>query len=251
MASESHLVAEAQTGRCSHSAVPKITAIEVRLVDVSQTIRTSYDLVADRYAAEIGEELHAKPLDRALLDAIAELAGDGLLLDVGCGPGHVTRYLVSRGSRAVGIDLSPAMCKIAGMASVPVAVGDMVDLPVRVGVVAAIVSMYSVIHLEDAKRLAAYTEFARVLRPGGHALIAFHTSDADSAPGQARTMTDWWGHEVQLTFRFLDPVAETDALTRVGLRLVARLDRSPLPGVEHASERTYLLLAKPSDGADQ
>ena len=83
--------------------------IEVRFVDVSQTTRTSYDLVADRYAAEIGEELHAKPLDRALLDAIAELAGDGLLLDVGCGPGHVTQYLVSRGSRAVGIDLSPAI----------------------------------------------------------------------------------------------------------------------------------------------
>jgi len=35
--------------------------------------RASYDRVAERYAAEIGDELRGKPLDRALLDGFAEL----------------------------------------------------------------------------------------------------------------------------------------------------------------------------------
>jgi hypothetical protein len=29
--------------------------------------------------------------------------------------------------------------------------------------------------------------------PGGHALIAFHTRDAETAVGESRTMTKWWG----------------------------------------------------------
>ena len=110
---------------------------------------------------------------------------------------------------------------------------------------AGIICLYAVIHLDTAQRAAAYGEFARVLRQGGHALIAFHTSDADVAAGGAATVTEWWGCDVELTFRFLDPAAETRALAAAGLELVARLDRAPHPGVEHASERTYLLLRRP------
>jgi len=37
-------------------------------------------------------------------------------------------------------------------------------------------------------------------------------------------------------------VAEVAALGRAGLALTARLDRAPIPGVEHPSERSYLLV---------
>ena len=39
--------------------------------------RRSDDLVADAYAAAIGDELRGKPFDRALLATVAELAGAG------------------------------------------------------------------------------------------------------------------------------------------------------------------------------
>ena len=78
----------------------------------------SYDLVAERYAAEIAGELTHKPLDRGLLDAVAELAGGGPVADVGCGPGHVAAYLAGRGARTVGLDLSPGMCAVARGAGV-------------------------------------------------------------------------------------------------------------------------------------
>jgi SAM-dependent methyltransferase len=211
----------------------------------STATRRSYDAVAERYAAEIGDELDGKPLDRALLDAFVELACDGPVVDVGCGPGHATAHLARRGAQALGVDLSPGMCAIARRSTaLPYAAADMTVLPIRSQAVNGILCWYALIHLAEAERAAAYAEFARVLRPGGHALVAFHTSDAGTRPGQATHLTEWWAHPVDLTFRFLDPAAETAALARAGLTLTARLDRAPHPGTEHASQRSYLLLRR-------
>ncbi|ANZ39203.1 hypothetical protein BBK82_27150 [Lentzea guizhouensis] len=199
--------------------------------------RRAYDLVADRYTAELGAELGGKPLDRALLDALAGLA-DGPVLDVGCGPGHVAAYLADR-VPVVGVDLSPRMC---AHASVPVCAGDMTALPFQARAFSALVCFYAVIHLNAEERATAYQEFARVLAPGGHALIAFHVRDAETGSGQEKKLTRWWDHDVDLTFRFLDPERETAALAEAGLVLTARLDRAPDSRVEHASDRCYLLV---------
>jgi SAM-dependent methyltransferase len=208
--------------------------------------RRSYDQVAARYAREIGPELAGKPLDRGLLDAVAELAGGGLVADIGCGPGHVAAYLARRGALVAGFDLSPAMCRVTRATGVPAGAGDLARLPIQSGALGGLVCLYAVIHLDGAARAAAYAEFARVLRPGGHGLISFHVSDTDFAMGGASELSDWWDHPVELTFRFLDPSAETVALTAAGLDVVARLDREPYAVVEHASRRCYLLIRRPA-----
>ncbi|MFF1547709.1 class I SAM-dependent DNA methyltransferase [Streptomyces sp. NPDC058291] len=211
------------------------------------TTRRSYDAVAERYAREIGGELDGKPLDRALLDAFAELAAGGPVADVGCGPGQVTARLAGFGAHPLGVDLSPAMCAVGRRGTgLPFLAADMTALPIRSGALGGIVSLYAVIHLGRAERAAAYAEFARVLRPGAPALVAFHTSDPELREGQAARLTQWWGHAVDLTFRYLDPAEETTALARAGLALVARLDREPHPEVEHPSRRTYLLVRRPA-----
>ncbi len=61
--------------------------------DLLDATRATYDAVAGDYAEHLSGELAAKPLDRALLAAFAELvrtAGIGPVADLGCGPGHVT-----------------------------------------------------------------------------------------------------------------------------------------------------------------
>ena len=75
-------------------------------------IRATYDTVAMAYDTALRDELAGKPVDRALLDALLELC-PGIVADVGCGPGHVTRYLAARHRAVVGVDLSPAMVEIA------------------------------------------------------------------------------------------------------------------------------------------
>ena len=204
----------------------------------------SYDRVAERYAAEIAGELTGKPFDRGLLDAVAELAGGGPVADVGCGPGHVAAYLAGRGARTVGLDLSPGMCAVARAAGVPAAAADLTALPLRAGSVAGLVCMYTVIHLDRSARAAAYREFARVLSPGGQALIAFHTSDPDHPTGTEQHVAEWWGRPVDLTFRYLDADEEVAALAGAGLALLARLDRSPHDGLEHPSHRSYLVVGR-------
>lgn len=205
--------------------------------------RRGYDTVAPDYAHAVSGELADKPLDRGLLDAFASLVGGGAVVDLGCGPGHVAAYLRTRGTDVVGLDLSPAMCAITRRsAGVPACAADMTVLPVKSRSLAGVVCCYAVIHLDDEARCLAYEEIARVLRDGGHALIAFHTSDADTPSGQSKLVHEWWGHEVELTFRFLDADAEVQSLSVTGLDLVARLDREPHEGVEHPSRRSYLLV---------
>src|SRR5215469_17822651 len=86
--------------------------------DVTRSIRGSYDQLADEYARRIFNELYYKPLDRELLDRFAaEVSGRGEICDMGCGPGHVARYLRDAGTTVFGLDLSPKMLQEAGQSS--------------------------------------------------------------------------------------------------------------------------------------
>ena len=216
----------------------------------AEATRRGYDAVALDYAERIADELDGKPLDRALLAAFAELVGGiggGTVADVGCGPGHVAADLATRGLNMIGLDLSPAMAALAARrTALPYCAADMTALPIASNALAGIVCFYAVLHLDDAARRQAYQEFSRTLRPGGRALVAFHTSAPDAEPGDAAVLTEWWGHQVDLTFRYLDPEAEIDAMRQAGLSLEARMDREPHPGTEHPSRRTYLLMRRNS-----
>src|SRR5258707_876435 len=77
-----------------------------QIADVSY----SYDQVADEYVAHIFDELKDKPFDRDLLDKFAARINDsGKVCDMGCGPGHVARYVHEIGVNVCGVDLSPEM----------------------------------------------------------------------------------------------------------------------------------------------
>jgi hypothetical protein len=70
-----------------------------RMIEPSyvRVTRAGYDAVAADYAEWVSDELAAKPLDRALLAAFAELvhaAGARPVGDLGCGSGRVTAHLV-------------------------------------------------------------------------------------------------------------------------------------------------------------
>ena len=84
------------------------------MIDQTNEVQSSYDRVAKEYARQICDELRHKPIDRQLLDQFADsLRPAGLACDLGCGPGHVARYLHDRGVRMCGVDLSPDMIEQA------------------------------------------------------------------------------------------------------------------------------------------
>jgi len=208
------------------------------------SVRTSYDAVAERYADAFVDELTEKPLERGLLDAFVELtSSSGRVADVGCGPGHVTRYLVDRGADAIGVDLSPGMIEIARRryADIEFRVGSLTQLDFPAASWAGAVGLYSIIHLSPRERAAAYAELARVVRVGGWLLLSFHVSTATQSPGSTIHLGTWLGSEVDLTGWFIDPEEVTTGLVAAGFSVRARLDREPWSDRELASHRAYLL----------
>jgi ubiquinone/menaquinone biosynthesis C-methylase UbiE len=206
--------------------------------------RAAYDAVARAYDREIGDELNRKPLDRALLDCIASTAAGGRLADVGCGPGHVTRYLAERHPDVIGLDLSPEMIAVARerAPAVPFEIGSMLALPADDCVWAGLVALYSIIHFDSTQRVVALREFARVLRPGGWALVAFHVESSEYQTGQARHITEWFGSAVDVHTFFLDPADVTKDMSAAGLAVLSTVLRDPWPAAdEYPSRRCYLL----------
>jgi SAM-dependent methyltransferase len=211
--------------------------------DVSRT-RESYDELAATYTERIFTELAGKPLDRHLLNRLAEdVRGRGLVADLGCGPGHVARYLHDQGVRMLGIDLSPRMIDSARQRSpdIEFRVGDMRALDLPDGALAGIVAFYSLIHIGEPEMGATLRELRRVLAPGGLLLVAFHIGE------ETVHRDELWGHPVSLDFRFLMPSPMVARLIEAGFVVLERVEREPYPEVEHPSRRCYLLARSPAD----
>lgn len=144
--------------------------------------RTSYDTDAPGYARQVRGLLGDHPHLRAHLDVLVALVrrdGGGPVLDIGCGPGYVTRYLCDSGAEAFGIDLSPAMIAIArrDYPELSFEAGSMTNLGLGSRSLAGIVAFWSSIHIPDSAMPGVISEFQRVLRPGGHVLIGFHVGE--------------------------------------------------------------------------
>lgn len=150
------------------------------------TTREAYDLTADLYVATIGTEITAgieADLDRSLLAAFADEFGAGeSIVDVGCGPGRVASLLAARHLDVVGIDNSSAMLAAARSAhpGIRFEEGELTDLPVESGSLHGAVFWYSIIHTPPENLASVWQELARVLGPGGRALVAFHAGSGES-----------------------------------------------------------------------
>ena len=147
---------------------------------VRALLRGTYDAVAERYQQEIGGELAGKPFDRELLAAFAREVR-GPLCDLGCGTGHVTRFLKDHGATdVVGVDLSPGMLAVARREHPDIRFEerDMTALDaVPDGAWAGVVAFYSLIHVPRADLVATLRGIRRCLAPGGPLLVAFHIGE--------------------------------------------------------------------------
>jgi SAM-dependent methyltransferase len=212
----------------------------------TSSVAASYDAVADEYVERIFDELRHKPLDRELLDRFAaDLRAAGPVADVGCGPGHVTRYLSERGVDVTGIDLSTAMVERARRLNpgLPFREGDMARLEVPDATWAAMVAFYSIIHIPREAVIGVLRELRRTLRPGGWLFLAFHLGT------ETRHLDEWWGHRVSVDFVFFETEEMTAYLRAAGFTIEEVRERDPYPDVEHPSRRAYIRARKPSEPA--
>lgn len=207
-------------------------------------VQSGYDLVADEYARRISDELRHKALDCRLLDRFAEsVRNSGIACDLGCGPGHLARYLHGRGIQVCGMDLSTGMVERARRLNPGIEFnqGDMRTLPVRDNTWAGIAAFYAIVHLPLPDLDRSLREMMRVLAPGGRLLLSFHIGE-DTAQ-----IEDLWESGAALEFHFFRVSTVRGSIERAGFEIEEIIERDPYaPEVEYQSRRAYIFAQKPS-----
>ncbi|ALG12618.1 class I SAM-dependent methyltransferase [Kibdelosporangium phytohabitans] len=137
-----------------------VDVTRVSTVDGYRTWSATYDDPANAAFA----------IDVPVVKRIVDELPAGTALDAACGTGRYAELLVERGHRVIGVDSSPEMLELARkrLPGSEFREGTLHHLPVDE--VDLVVCGLALTHNPDLTPI--FAEFARVLRPGGHLVIA-------------------------------------------------------------------------------
>jgi SAM-dependent methyltransferase len=156
----------------------------------------------------------------------------GPVLDIGCGPGRHVTALGRRGVEAVGVELAPGAVALARRHGAAVIEGSIFEQPLTSNWGTALLLDGNIGIGGDATRLLRRT--ARLLRPGGLALVELEPSASASRPAQVRleserAVSDWipWAFVGAEEIGAIAAAAgmRVDELWQAGGRWFAQLDR--------------------------
>ena len=171
---------------------------------------------------------------------LAEIAGDGPVLELGIGTGRVALPLAARGIEVHGIDASPAIvaqlrAKPGGDA-LPVAIGDMADVPVdrSFSLVFVVFNTFFMLTTGEAQARCFRNVAARLQAGGRFALHAFVPDQSLIDRGERVAVKDVGVDEVRLdATKFIPAEQRLDTtqirITEHGIRLVHAKVRYTFP----------------------
>lgn len=147
-------------------------------LDKSELTVATYDKIADIYTEQYFEDLSDIPYINTFLSFLPK---NSRILDVGCGPGNISKYIMAKGFSSEGIDLSKEMIKIA-KSKVPNAVFNVMDMRQLTYVkntFDGIILAYSLIHIPSEEIQKTLQGFYRILKKKGFILIIAQYGKAD------------------------------------------------------------------------
>lgn len=210
--------------------------------DRDARVVAAWDAVAADWDELHADDLTRQPLERWLLERVADDAGSAPVLDLACGPGHVTAFLADAGATVSGLDASPAMIARAQQANpdLDFAVGDFRSLlrPRTAPAWGAVLALQCLHHLAPSELAPAVGEMARVLAPGGRLLLSVMVGD------RVRPFTEFLSHPVDVTVVEHDAADVLAAVAASGLVDVEWYRRGALPH-ENGTDQLSVLARKP------
>ena len=115
----------------------------------------------------------------------------GKILDIGCGTGYSTQILVDQGFKVKGIDPNERMIQRAVARGLDCKVGSFESIPFDDGEFEGIVSISALQWVKNFN--VAAREMARVLKPGGKAVIQFYPDSEKEGLRIAKVFTQVGG----------------------------------------------------------
>jgi ubiquinone/menaquinone biosynthesis C-methylase UbiE len=179
----------------SFSCHHRVVGNAERDFDATSVTRATYDRIAQRYAErqEVDQTNGPSLFEELEAAFLLRVPNDGIVLDVGCGPGLDGVRIIERGRRVVGVDVSWGMLTIASpKLNGRVLQADMRALPVGARSVDGVWAVASVLHVPASDTLGTLGEFERVLRRGGALALVTAVDDTTGfepvpyAPGEQR-----------------------------------------------------------------
>lgn len=189
-------------------------------VFIKQEVADNYDQYYHTYT---GAEIDR--IEKQAIEALLPEASGGTILELGCGTGHWTGFLSSKGFRVIALDISEAMLAKAnakGIKNVEFLKGDAAALPFGNDSFGMILSITMLEFVDDLHQVMA--EIYRVLQPDGFFIAGClnlrsqlgKTKDKDDTFRNARFYTkeeindlfkDWGNTEISESV-FLSPSFE-------------------------------------------
>ncbi len=159
--------------------------------DRAQRRAASYDVIVDRYA-----ERNANPstefTDFRDLFRTA-VAPQGLVLDLGCGPGRDAKALKEANLKVIAIDLSWGMVKHARSERIITIHGDLRRPPLAPAAFDGLWSAASLLHVPVEQTISTLTNWRALLKPNG--ILGLSTSLTNHGHAEAQG----WEHGWELT----------------------------------------------------
>lgn len=125
------------------------------------------------------------------------LQTNSLISDIGCGAGiPVDKYLVEKGHRVIGIDISEKMIELAKR-NIPEAkyvVKDMSEIKVNEFKIDAVVSFYAIFHTPRIKHQDLFKKINSFLPEGGLILVTMGSSDWEGNEKDFHGTEMFWSH---------------------------------------------------------
>jgi len=145
-------------------------------MDFKKTVKEGYNAIADRYLAERTRDSEDV---RLLHEFMERLPARARVLDAGCGAGIPISQMLSERFQVTGVDFSEAQIELARK-HVPGAsfvCQDMTKLDFPAETFDGICSYYAIIHVPRADHQPLLSNFYRMLKPGGFALLCLGAED--------------------------------------------------------------------------
>lgn len=173
-----HIAVFIQSLATSLTLLPCAYAGAMSSVEPSVQTASEYSSIAQRYIDLFGAIEQAEKEDRELIAAWAE-GVRGPVLDAGCGPGRWTQFISGPQRPATGVDMVPEFLAHAAKSysECTFKQGDLSNLSFSDNHFAGLLAWYSVIHTPPEQLPSIFSEFARVLNPGGQLLTGFFAGD--------------------------------------------------------------------------